>query len=128
MPFASDPEIKFPVVVLPLQSVPGAKSATNSDFGVWNQPPGGNVNPSPLNMPPSVPPGHFGVSGYNGPPLSTFPAPAFPGPLDQFAPPSYVGLPGPFGPSVSHQSDSSDPPPYQEYQLYPQLPDHSKKS
>ncbi|XP_077050364.1 arrestin domain-containing protein 3-like [Siphateles boraxobius] len=138
VPYASDPEIKFPIVLLPLQSVPGAKSATNSDFGIWSQPPGGNVNPSPLHMPPSAPPGQFGASGYYGPPLSPFPAPGFPGPLEQFAPPpgqfgpvsppSYVGPPGQFGPSVSHQCDSSDPPPYQEYQLYPLLPDYCKKS
>ncbi|KAK7131540.1 hypothetical protein R3I94_016607 [Phoxinus phoxinus] len=128
VPYASDPEIIFPVVVLPLPSVPGAKSGTNSDFGSWNQPPGGNVNPSPLHMPPSAPPGQFGASGYYGPPPSPLPAPGFPGPPDPFAPPSYVGSPGQFGPSVSHQSDSSDPPPYQEYQLYPQLPGHSKKS
>lgn len=110
--------------------------ATNSDFGIWNQPPGGNA---PLNM--VEPPGHCGAlgypgpplsqypaPGYPGPPLSQFPAPGYPGPPSQFAPPSYDGLPGQFGPSVSHQSDSSAPPPYQECHLYPQCPDHLEKS
>ncbi|KAK9955036.1 hypothetical protein ABG768_014944 [Culter alburnus] len=125
VPYASDPEIKLPVVILPLQSVSGAKSNTKSDFGIWNHPPGGNVNPSLPSMPP---PCQFGAPSYYEPPLNPFPAPGCPGPLAQFAPPSYVGPPGQFGPSVSHQSDSSAPPSYQEYQLYPQLPDHSKKS
>ncbi|XP_067294348.1 arrestin domain-containing protein 3-like [Pseudorasbora parva] len=136
VPFASDPEIKFPVVILPLQSLSGANSATNSDFGIWNQPPGGNVYPNPPPMPLSAfpfnmveSPGHFGSLGYPGPPLSQFPAPGYPGPpLSQFPAPGYPGPPGEFGPSVSHQSDSSAPPPYQEYHLYPQLPDHPGKS
>ncbi|XP_067294350.1 arrestin domain-containing protein 3-like [Pseudorasbora parva] len=135
VPYASDPEIKFPVVILPLQSLSGANSATNSDFGIWNQPPGGNVYPNPPPMPPSAQPlnvvgqpGQFGAPGYYGPPPSQFPAPGYPGPPGQCAPPSYAGRPGQFGSSISHQSDSSAPPSYLEYQLYPQLPDHPKKS
>ncbi|XP_077087707.1 arrestin domain-containing protein 3-like isoform X1 [Siphateles boraxobius] len=144
VPFAS--EIKFPIVILPLQSLSGASSATNSDCGIWNQPPGGNAYPNPPPMPPSAPsfnmvepPGQCGALGYPGPPLSQYPAPGYPGPPlsqfpgypgppGQFAPPSYAGLPGQFGPSVSHQSDSSAPPPYQECHLYPQLPDHPEIS
>lgn len=125
MPYASDPEIKLPVVVLPPQSVSGAKSDTNSDFGIWNHPPGGSVNPS---LPSMAPPCQFGAASFYEAPLNPFPAPGCPGPPAQFAPPSYVGPPGQFGPSVSHQSDSAAPPPYEEYQLYPHLPDHSKKS
>uniref|UniRef100_A0A672QF80 Arrestin domain-containing protein 3-like n=1 Tax=Sinocyclocheilus grahami TaxID=75366 RepID=A0A672QF80_SINGR len=132
VPYASDPEIKFPVVILPPQPVSGA---TNSDFGIWNQPPGSNMYTNPPPMAPLATPfnvvgpsGQFGAPGYYGPPLHQFPAPGYPGPLGQFAPPSYTGPPGQFGPSVSHQSDPSAPPPYQEYQLYPQLPDHPEKS
>ncbi len=137
MPYALDPEIKFPVVILPPQPV---SRATNSDFGIWNQPPGSNMYPNPPPMAPLAsplnvvgPPGQFGAPGYYGPPLNQFPVPGYtgplgqiappcyPGPPGQFAPPSYTGPPGQFGPSVSHQSDPSAPPPYQEYQLYPQL-------
>ncbi|XP_016418762.1 arrestin domain-containing protein 3-like isoform X1 [Sinocyclocheilus rhinocerous] len=132
VPYASDPEIKFPVVILPPQTVSGA---TNSDFGIWNQPPESNMYPNPPPMAPLAPPhnvvgppGQFGAPGYYGPSLSQFPAPGYPGPPGQFASPSYTGPPGQFGPSVSHQSDPSAPPLYQEYQLYPQLPDHPEKS
>ncbi|XP_048045087.1 arrestin domain-containing protein 3-like [Megalobrama amblycephala] len=154
VPFALDPEIKFPVVILPLQSLSGASSARNSDFGIQNQPPGGNVYPNPPPMPLSAPPfnmvpGQFGALGYPGPPVCQFPAPGYPGTPGQFAPPGYPGPPGQFalpgypgppgqfappsyaeysgqfGPSLSHQSDLSAPPPYQEY---PQLPDHPEKS
>ncbi|XP_058650114.1 arrestin domain-containing protein 2-like [Onychostoma macrolepis] len=96
VPYASDPEIRFPVVLLPPQPVSGA---TNSDFGIWNQPPGSSMypNPPPLAPPLNVvgPPGQFGAPGYYGPPLSQFPVPG------------YTGPPGQFGPSVSHQSDPS---------------------
>ncbi|KAF4112984.1 arrestin domain-containing protein 3-like [Onychostoma macrolepis] len=120
VPYASDPEIKFPVVILPPQPVSGA---TNSDFGIWNQPPESNMYLNPPPMAPQAPPlnvvgppGQFGSPGYYGPPLNQFPVPGYPGRRGQF------------GPSVSHQSDPSDPPAYQEYQLYPQLPDHTEKS
>uniref|UniRef100_A0A8C1VZ82 Arrestin C-terminal-like domain-containing protein n=1 Tax=Cyprinus carpio TaxID=7962 RepID=A0A8C1VZ82_CYPCA len=132
VPYASDPEIKFPVVILPPQPVSGA---TNRDFGIWNQPPGSNMYPNPPPMAPLAPPlhvvgppGQFGAPGYYGPPLNSFPDPGYPGPRGPFAPPNYTGPPGQFGPSVSNHSDPSAPPPYQEYQLYPQLPDHPEKS
>ncbi|XP_042580546.1 cuticle collagen 2C-like [Cyprinus carpio] len=132
VPYASDPEIKFPVVILPPQPVSGA---TNRDFGIWNQPPGSNMYPNPPSMAPLAPPlhvvgppGQFGAPGYYGPPLNSFPDPGYPGPRGPFAPPNYTGPPGQFGPSVSNHSDPSAPPPYQEYQLYPQLPDHPEKS
>ncbi|KAG1937212.1 arrestin domain-containing protein [Pimephales promelas] len=152
VPYASDPEIKFPIVILPLQSLSAASSATNSDFQVWNaygnppqsapplnvvgQPgqfaapghyrPPFNQFPAPGN--PGPPLSQYSAPGYPGPPLNQFPAPGYPGPPGQFAPSSYAGLPGQFGPSVSHQSYSSAPPPYLDYQLYPQLPDHPEKS
>uniref|UniRef100_A0A8C1FRD3 Arrestin C-terminal-like domain-containing protein n=1 Tax=Cyprinus carpio carpio TaxID=630221 RepID=A0A8C1FRD3_CYPCA len=119
VPYATDPEIKFPVVILPPQSVSGAK---NSDFGIWNQPPESNMYPSPPFITPQAPPlyvvgppGQFGASGYPGPPLGQFGAPGFPGP------------PGQFGPN-SYRSDPSAPPPYQDYRLYPQFSDHPEKS
>ncbi len=128
MPYALNPEIKFPVVILPRQPVSGA---TNSDFGIWNQPPGSNMYPHPPPLAPPLnvvgPPGEFGAPGYYGPPLSQFLAPGYTGPLGLIPPPIYPGPPGQFGPSVSQQSDPSAPPPYQEYQLYPQLPDHAEK-
>ncbi|XP_050966170.1 arrestin domain-containing protein 3-like isoform X1 [Labeo rohita] len=144
VPYASDPEIKLPVVILPPPPVSGA---TNSDFGIWNQPPGINMYPNPPPMAPQAPPhnvvgppGQFGAPGYPGPPHVQFGPPGYPGPPGHFAPPSYTGPPGQvapasytgppgqFGPSVSHQSAPSAPPPYQEYQLYPHLPDHPEKS
>ncbi|KAK7173533.1 hypothetical protein R3I93_003377 [Phoxinus phoxinus] len=134
VPYASDPEIKFPIVILPLQSLSAASSATNSDFQIRNHPAGGNPYPNPPSMPPSAPPlnavgqsGQFAAPGHYRPPLSQFPAPGYPGPPGQFAPSNYVRLLAQFGPSVSHQSDSA-PPPYLEYQLYPQLPEHPEKS
>ncbi|KAL0192373.1 hypothetical protein M9458_010669, partial [Cirrhinus mrigala] len=97
-------------------------SAKNSDFGIWNQPPGSNMYPNPLPIaPPNVvgPPGPFGASGYPGPPHAQFDAPGYPGPpLAQFGAHSFPVPPGQFGP-VSHQSDPSAPPPYQDYQSYP---------
>uniref|UniRef100_A0A673NPL4 Arrestin domain-containing protein 3-like n=1 Tax=Sinocyclocheilus rhinocerous TaxID=307959 RepID=A0A673NPL4_9TELE len=145
VPYASDPEIKFPVVILPPQPVSGAK---NSDFGIWNQPPGSNMHPNPPHMAPLAPPlnvvgppGQFGApgypgsprvqlgaSGYPGPPHVQLGASGYPGPpLGQFGAPGFPGPAGQFGPN-SHRSDPSAPPPYQEYQLYPQLPDHPEKS
>ncbi|XP_056089361.1 arrestin domain-containing protein 3-like isoform X2 [Rhinichthys klamathensis goyatoka] len=152
VPYASDPEIKFPIVILPLQSLSAASSATNSDFQVWNAYRNPPQSAPPLNVfgQPGqfAAPGHYRpplsqfpapgypgpplsqspAPGYPGPPLSQSPAPGYPGPPGQFAPSSYAGLPGQFGPTVSHQSDSSAPPPYLDYQLYPQLPDHPEKS
>ncbi|XDV20305.1 hypothetical protein PO909_025654, partial [Leuciscus waleckii] len=126
VPYASDPEIKFPIVILPLQSLSSASSGTNNDFQIWNRPTRGNAYPNP---PPSAPPRQFGAPGHYRPPLRQFPAPGYPGaPLSQFPAPGYPVPPGQFGPSVLHQSDSSAPPPYVEYQLYPQLPDHPEKS
>ncbi|KAL0192376.1 hypothetical protein M9458_010672, partial [Cirrhinus mrigala] len=147
VPYASDPEIKFPVVILPPQPVSGA---ANNDFGMWNQPPESNMYPNPPPMAPQAPPhnvvgppGQFGAPGYPGPPHVQFGPPGYPGPPGQFAPQSYTGPPGQFtpasytgppgqfGPSVSHQTAPSAPPappPYQEYQLYPQVPDHPEKS
>ncbi|KAF4112983.1 hypothetical protein G5714_005528 [Onychostoma macrolepis] len=171
VPYASDPEIKFPVVILPPQPVSGAK---NSDFGIWNQPPESNMYPNPPLIAPRAPPlnvvgppGQFGAPGYPGPPHVQFGAPCYPGPphvqfgapcypgpshvrlgasgypgpphvrlgasgypgppLGQFGAPGLPGPPGQFGPNY-HQSDPSAPPPYQDYQLYPRLPDHPAKS
>ncbi|KAF4112986.1 arrestin domain-containing protein 3-like [Onychostoma macrolepis] len=158
VPYASDPEIKFPVVILPPQPVSGAK---NSDFGIWNQPPESNMYPNPPLIAPRAPslnvvgpPGQFEAPGYPGPPHVQFGAPCYPGPphvrlgapgypgpphvrlgasgypgppLGQFGAPGLPGPPGQFGPNY-HQSDPSAPPPYQDYQLYPRLPDHPAKS
>ncbi|XP_056312994.1 arrestin domain-containing protein 3-like [Danio aesculapii] len=146
--YASDPEIKLPIVVLPLQPVSGANGATNSDFGIWNQSQSGSAGPNlpptapsvkPQNMAgppgqlgapdyPGPPVGQFPPPGYPGPPLGQFGAPAYPGPPGQFASSYYSGAPGQFGPSVTHQSSTSAPPPYQEFKLYPQLPDQPEKS
>ncbi|KAL1274783.1 hypothetical protein QQF64_027597 [Cirrhinus molitorella] len=134
VPYASDPEIKFPVVILSPQP------AKNSDFGIWNQLPGSNMYP---NLPPNVvgPPGQFGAPGYSGPPQGQFGAPGYPGPphvqfgppgypgppLDQFGATGFSGPPSQFDPN-SHQSAPSAPPPYQDYQSYPKLPDYPEKS
>ncbi|RXN34072.1 arrestin domain-containing 3-like protein [Labeo rohita] len=112
VPYTSDPEIKFPVVILPPQP------AKNSDFGIWNQPPGSNMYPNPLPIVPLNvvgPSGPSGASGYSGPPDAQFGAHSSPAPPGQL---------GPF----SQQFDPSAPPPYQDYQLYPKLPDHPEKS
>ncbi|XP_043099785.1 arrestin domain-containing protein 3-like [Puntigrus tetrazona] len=131
VPYASDPEIKFPVVILPPQLVSGA---TNSDFGVWNEPIESNMYPNPPLMAPLAPPlhvvspGQFGAPGYPGPPHIPLGASGYPGPpLDQVGAPGFPGPPGQFGPK-SHLPDPSAPPPYQDYQLYPKLPDHPQKS
>uniref|UniRef100_A0A671QAP7 Arrestin C-terminal-like domain-containing protein n=1 Tax=Sinocyclocheilus anshuiensis TaxID=1608454 RepID=A0A671QAP7_9TELE len=126
------PEIKFPVVILPPPPVSGAK---NSDFGIWNQPPESNMYPNPPPMAPLAPPlnvvgspGQFGAPGYPGPPHVQLGASGYLGPpLGQFGAPGFSGPAGQFGPN-SHRSDPSAPPPYQDYQLYPQLPDHPEKS
>ncbi|KAA0716630.1 hypothetical protein E1301_Tti021999 [Triplophysa tibetana] len=138
VPYASDPDIKFPVVLLPPQTTSGAKCPSNSDFGIWNQPAGGNLYP---NTPPMAPgqfdtpgnygpsPGQFGASGNTGP-SGQYTAPGYVGPLSQFAPPGYPGPPAQLHPPVSNfqQSDPSALPPYQDYQLYPHIPDETKKS
>ncbi|KAL0192374.1 hypothetical protein M9458_010670, partial [Cirrhinus mrigala] len=121
VPYASDPEIK------------------NSDFGIWNPPPGSNMYPNPPPIAPQAPPHNvvgppgqfeapgypgpphvqFGPPGYPGPPHAQFGAPGYPGPpLGQFGAPGFPAPPGQFGP-ISHQSDPSAPPPYQDYQSYP---------
>ncbi|KAI7813738.1 hypothetical protein IRJ41_024941, partial [Triplophysa rosa] len=148
VPYASDPEIKFPVVLLPPQTSSGAKGPSNSDFGIWNQQAGGSAYP---NAPPMAPgqfgtpanygpsPGQFGASGNYGPspgqfgnsgPPGQYAAPGYAGPLSQFAPPGYPGPPAQLHPPVSNsqQSDPSALPPYQDYQLYPHIPDETKKS
>ncbi|XP_073716624.1 arrestin domain-containing protein 3 isoform X2 [Misgurnus anguillicaudatus] len=145
VPYASDPEIKFPIVFLPPQTTSGARGpSSNSDFGIWNQQAGGSAYPNaPPSAPPapssaplapqfgapgySGPPGQFGAPGYSGPP-GQFAASGYSGPPSQFPPPSYPGPPAQQCPSNPQQPDSSAPPPYQEYQLYPQLPDDTKKS
>ncbi|XP_051962002.1 arrestin domain-containing protein 3 [Xyrauchen texanus] len=238
VPYASDPEIKLPIVILPLQSASDSKGPPSNDFGIWNQQAGGNTYPNPPPLassgpPPNVagppsqfgglgccgpppgqfaalaysgPPGQFSAPAYSGPPGQiaapaysgapgqiaapaysgppgqiaapaysgppgqiTFPAysgppgqcsaPAYCGPPGQIAapaysgppgqnaapaysgppgpiaataypgPPGYFGVPGKLGPSVSNsKSDSSAPPPYQEYRLYPQMPDGPENS
>ncbi|XP_056602081.1 arrestin domain-containing protein 3-like [Triplophysa dalaica] len=138
VPYASDPEIKFPIVLLPPQTTSGAKCPSNSDFGIWNQQAGGSLYP---NTPPMAP-GQFGASGNYGPspgqfgtpgnsgPSGQYAAPGYVGPLSQFAPPGYPGPPAQLHPPVSNfqQSDASALPPYQDYQLYPHIPDETKKS
>ncbi|TRY94618.1 hypothetical protein DNTS_001875 [Danionella cerebrum] len=117
VPYASDPEVKFPIVLLPVHPVAGA----NSDFGNWNQPPGANVVVVPAPMAPS---GQFAAQSYPAPPQGQFGFSGFSAPPQgQFSTPGYMGAPGHSG-----ASNSPAPPPYQQYQLYPQVPEHPQKS
>nr|XP_055056129.1 arrestin domain-containing protein 3-like [Misgurnus anguillicaudatus] len=119
VPYASDPEIVLPIVLLLPQTTSEAKGPSKSDFGIWNQQAGDSAYPNtppfaPLASPsaPLGPPGQFGATG----------------PPDQFSPPSYPGPPAQQCPSNPQHPDSSAPPPYDGYQLYPQLPDDTKKA
>ncbi|XP_051516496.1 arrestin domain-containing protein 3-like [Myxocyprinus asiaticus] len=101
VPYASDPEIKFPIVILPLQTASDSKGPSNNDFGILNQQAGGNAYPNPPPLassapPPNVagPPGLFGAPGCYGPPPGQFAAPAYSGPTGQIAAPAYSGCPG----------------------------------
>ncbi|XP_026068523.1 arrestin domain-containing protein 3-like [Carassius auratus] len=119
VPYASDPEIKFPVVILPPQPLSDPKDI---DFGIWKQPAESNMYLNPPPIAPQAPPLHVvGTPGQFG---ASYPAP----PHVQLGASGYPAPPlGQFGPD-SHRSDPSAPPPYQDYQLYPQFPDHPEKS
>ncbi|XP_055367856.1 arrestin domain-containing protein 3-like [Betta splendens] len=130
--YASDPEIKFPIIILPACQAPFAAPAPPgpTDFGFE---PFGNPNPPVWGTVAPGPPGSPGPPVWGtvapappGPPVwgAVTPAPSGPpvwGTVPP-APPVFGAVP-PQVPPVPQASNA--PPPYEEHAMYPSLPDHS---
>lgn len=99
--YASDPEIKFPIVILPVHEFPV---------------------PGP---PPAAPGFEFGAFGNATVPFYS-PVPAVPQHLPQYLP--QYPAPQPLSqPSAAEAHPSNPPPPYAAYGLYPAIPDYGTK-
>ncbi|KAG5280756.1 hypothetical protein AALO_G00063690 [Alosa alosa] len=134
VPYASDPEIKFPVVILPLAPSKGELGPPAPSFGFgdyWN-PGQAGWNSAPYSAPSDAP---FTPPPYTAPPAAPFSAPPYTAPSDApftappaapFSAPPYTAPPA--APYTAPSAPSAAPPPaYESYALYPPLPNYSEK-
>ncbi|KAL2092374.1 hypothetical protein ACEWY4_012172 [Coilia grayii] len=136
VPYASDPEIKFPIVILPVTSASGGEKAAPPAMssigfgGGWNpdQPP---WNSGPYTLPQqawnSMPPNTMPQPAWNSMPPNTTPQPAWNSAPYTTPQPAWNSAP-PTAPSAAWNSTAptAPPPAYDSYAFYPPLPNSSE--